>query len=433
MADSVYSPLGTSTSTRLLVLHPGEFEDAIHCSLTEVDLNDNPKYETISYTWGSPKKQMMIHVDNQPVSIRSNLYNFLLRLRHESQPRTLWVDALSIRQSDLEEKGLQVAMIGRIFQQATCTRAWVGQHRENSEALFREDPNSLRDSPNAFWRLLLIFLVRIRHKYLTPVWLILIVASMFVSPMLGGALHIYSNHPRIQSSIFAICLFTLMFIIFIIWLYLIPNGALTQRERWYVVPEWRAFLQRPYWKRTWILQEIALSKRVVVHCGDDEMDWEDLMEMKLGHHSPGRGIANNAHYGKLMDDYVAYLLSVRKTTLACTHHILASIPLLAWAARSTRCDNQLDRVYAILAMSQLDSAEVQVGSDYTVSVPELFVEVIRTCNIAAEEKVSLSNVIWLIAGMRLTWSQGYQVYCLSTGWAKIVFVIAWLSSRFFLD
>src|SRR5437763_10861971 len=36
---------------RLLVIHPGRFEDRIHCSLVRTNLDDAPLFEAISYTW----------------------------------------------------------------------------------------------------------------------------------------------------------------------------------------------------------------------------------------------------------------------------------------------------------------------------------------------------------------------------------------------
>ena len=50
--------------------------------------------------------------------------------------RLLWVDALSINQTNLEEKAQQVAMIGKIFQQSVRVLAWVGEHLDNSELVF---------------------------------------------------------------------------------------------------------------------------------------------------------------------------------------------------------------------------------------------------------------------------------------------------------
>ena len=38
------------------------------------------------------------------------------------------------------------------------------------------------------------------------------------------------------------------------------------------------FLEREYWKRTWILQEIVMARRVEIYCGRDHLDWEALEE-----------------------------------------------------------------------------------------------------------------------------------------------------------
>ena len=118
-----FCPLLTDTSTRLLVLHPGQPDDDIRCSVRQVDLNDNPEYDDISYTWASPINQKTIFFDREPVQIRHNLYMFLYRVRCTEHDVLHWVDALSISQTDLREKAQQVAMIGRIFKQASCVRA----------------------------------------------------------------------------------------------------------------------------------------------------------------------------------------------------------------------------------------------------------------------------------------------------------------------
>ena len=138
MAD-VALPLDTDTSTRLMILERGAYYHPIRCRLVEVDLDDNPDYEAISYTWGDATDQETVHVNGIPVQMRTNLSSFPRRLRRTSRERTFWVDALSISQTDLGDKSRQVAMIGRVFKQAVCVRAWVGEHADNSEALFNAD------------------------------------------------------------------------------------------------------------------------------------------------------------------------------------------------------------------------------------------------------------------------------------------------------
>ena len=128
-------------STRLVRLHPASVLHApIQVSLFEINLSSCPDYECLSYTWdtgdtglAAPKD---VDVDGKTVTIRVNLFNAMCRLRLTDRERLLWVDALSIDQTNLEEKAQQVAMIGKIFQQSLRVLAWVGEHADNSELVF---------------------------------------------------------------------------------------------------------------------------------------------------------------------------------------------------------------------------------------------------------------------------------------------------------
>lgn len=48
-----YESLCSATSIRLLELHPSEAGE-IRCSQTNVDLDDNPTFVALSYTWRNP-------------------------------------------------------------------------------------------------------------------------------------------------------------------------------------------------------------------------------------------------------------------------------------------------------------------------------------------------------------------------------------------
>jgi hypothetical protein len=62
---------------------------------------------------------------------------------HKTYPSSgcLWIDALSINQDDLDEKNHQVQMMARVFRQASLVYAWLGGEdrfsREAMEALVR--------------------------------------------------------------------------------------------------------------------------------------------------------------------------------------------------------------------------------------------------------------------------------------------------------
>ncbi|KAH6622246.1 heterokaryon incompatibility protein-domain-containing protein [Boeremia exigua] len=65
-------------------------------------------------------------LDGQPVSITENLDCALRHLRYKVMPRTLWVDALSMDQSNIQERNHQVQMMGKIYSTAKIVIVWLG-------------------------------------------------------------------------------------------------------------------------------------------------------------------------------------------------------------------------------------------------------------------------------------------------------------------
>ncbi|KAG4431179.1 hypothetical protein IFR05_013342 [Cadophora sp. M221] len=39
------------------------------------------------------------------------------------------------------------------------------------------------------------------------------------------------------------------------------------------------FFERPYWRRVWVIQELALARRIVVHCGESNADWSRISKL----------------------------------------------------------------------------------------------------------------------------------------------------------
>jgi hypothetical protein len=120
-----YRPLVEPDSIRLLLIEPGKMQE-IHCSLVHttlyacrLELFDH--YTALSYVWGDLTNPKLIWVDGIAVSVTSNLHAALCDLRDELRVFRLWVDAICINQSDLGEKGIQVAMMGNIYAAADRT------------------------------------------------------------------------------------------------------------------------------------------------------------------------------------------------------------------------------------------------------------------------------------------------------------------------
>ncbi|KAK0726847.1 heterokaryon incompatibility protein-domain-containing protein [Lasiosphaeria miniovina] len=277
-----YEPLPTPTSIRLVSLklktlrgqgqgqgQPESVRDGgpIELSMRVVDLEDQPiTYEALSYTWGRPVTVFPslkardddgawegdVLCDGKVLPITLNLYRYLLEWRHICQvmanppphiaakmattslrlPTEMWIDALSINQHDADEKGVQVALMGRIYRQTTKITVWLGHEdvftRPALELLFK-----LATTPRATARA-----ARTQHRL----------------PARCTALGL----PAWDSS------------------------------HWWPV---FAFLQRAWFRRSWVIQELALAPKAQMQCGTLTFPWEALSNACINLTETGLGEA----------------------------------------------------------------------------------------------------------------------------------------------
>lgn len=131
--------------------------DTIWCDLT---VNEREQwrylYFALSYAWSPPTPSFEIRVNGQPFTLRANLFYFLKCYRmHILEPVFLWIDAISIDQSDELERNDQVALMDVIHQVAAKVISWLGPlnellglpatngHNENAD-LTQQFPQNLR-------------------------------------------------------------------------------------------------------------------------------------------------------------------------------------------------------------------------------------------------------------------------------------------------
>jgi hypothetical protein len=115
---------------RVLDLHPSPSNNdqaELECQTRIVPLSDNPEYEALSYVWGDGPDTTEINVDGKRASITQSLAAALRRIRLPSTTRTLWVDQLCINQDDVEEKALQVPLMGQLYSKTTQCLIWFGE------------------------------------------------------------------------------------------------------------------------------------------------------------------------------------------------------------------------------------------------------------------------------------------------------------------
>jgi hypothetical protein len=125
--------LRSKTDTRLLTIHQGSGDDLIQCSLATADLEQNPRFEALSYCWGLPDNPRQIYLAEQRIGVRENLWWALWHLRRRDEDRVLWIDALCINQTHVEERNHQVGLMGRIYSQSFGVVVWLGRKADDSD------------------------------------------------------------------------------------------------------------------------------------------------------------------------------------------------------------------------------------------------------------------------------------------------------------
>jgi hypothetical protein len=163
-----YEPLDPSVdSIRLLELEPAENPQILRCRIIHVPFRNRPKYEALSYTWGSPELTGTILLNGTPMAIRPNLHDALLALRRDHKPRLIWADAICIDQSNLAERERQVRFMDSIYARAARVLIWLGEADQMIQTAFKSDLENLEESERHTFCSWIC-----GHKYWTRLWII---------------------------------------------------------------------------------------------------------------------------------------------------------------------------------------------------------------------------------------------------------------------
>ncbi|RFU23917.1 hypothetical protein B7463_g12421, partial [Scytalidium lignicola] len=206
---------------RLLVLFPSPNPDAsIACSLLHQPISEAPPYEALSYTWGDEEAECPVFIDSCLFRVRRNLYCALRMLRHESNPRVLWIDAICIDQSHNAERAQQVVQMGRIYSNAEEVAIWLGEADDYSDLAM----DSLRE--------------------------ILICVDRIISECESD------DEDRLLETYFA--------------------SFLAKPDSDTCLHAISLLFMRPWWWRVWTVQEIGLARRATVYAGLKCHPWENF-------------------------------------------------------------------------------------------------------------------------------------------------------------
>ena len=99
-----------------------------------------PKFEALSYAWGSTDKTETLLARTAAstsgsvgeVYINKSLASVLRHLRYVESNRVLWIDAICINQADIPERNAQVSRMRYIYKLAQRTVFWIGPATNSS-------------------------------------------------------------------------------------------------------------------------------------------------------------------------------------------------------------------------------------------------------------------------------------------------------------
>ncbi|KAK4171088.1 heterokaryon incompatibility protein-domain-containing protein [Triangularia setosa] len=233
-----YSPLTQKCQAydytiRLLHLLPALDEKTpLHCRLIEKGYNDHwshaphHDYHGLLYTWGDPVFPELLDVLSNSIShateslgaipITQNLHSALKHLRRKDTLVVLWVDAVCINQADVAERNSQVSNMPKIYKKAYSTIVWLGDESDIHDARLCMN----------FFRNLQRLSATPQEDQLSASWRKRFEINRLVTDFLDES-----------------------------------KAAIVY------------FLERPWFRRRWIVQEVVLAKSVAIHCGAWNIDW----------------------------------------------------------------------------------------------------------------------------------------------------------------
>ena len=302
-------------------LLPGQFRDQIRITLETATLTKTqiPRYEALSYVWGSKENPVQVsvktdmiepqpslktrmwakihHLEYSTLSVTRNLDIALRHLRRKYEPRSLWIDAICVDQRNTKERGHQVARMADVYSLASRVVVWLGPETRDS-ALAIGTIDEVGSQSEVDWKS-------------------------------GGIISDLNGESDWADSV---------------W------NATTN------------LLNRSWFERLWVFQEVRLANTVDVLCGEQLVSWGTFR----------RAI-------RLIPSMTQSLVSVEiiHRAYSLCNYVEKSRLSLANALHATRycvCSDQRDKIYAILSLIW-ENEKRGLVPDYSKTTEELFQDV----------------------------------------------------------
>jgi len=305
-----YRPLdNTRREIRLLLLPPGDIF-SYSCSLTHVSMDDDPEYEALSYVWGSEANPKIISLNGGHMPITRNLAEALDHLSISDRPRKLWVDALCINQKDCSEKSQQIQKMKDIYARAKRVVVFIGVLGMVTQHLLQRLEN-LEDEDKLPSRL-----------------------SRWTA-----------SGSRIVAD---------------------PSFPLIEDEKRLL----NELAQLPWFRRVWVIQEVAVAREVIVQTGHTTISWSNFVAAL-------EKCVDNEEMKSIIEG-VGMINAIRTARSREPYHM--DLIVLLEQFRHRKATDERDKVYALLGLTSSSLAQeavIQVVPDYSKSAADIYMSLTR--------------------------------------------------------
>lgn len=295
---------------RVLSLSPGDADSPLVGEVQFISLDRPSTFLALSYVWGNSllTSAASLQTSEGKITFPPSLGDALRAVRDVKVSILVWADSICINQADMGEKVTQIRLMGKIFQAAERVLAWIGHEYDDSQRVF---------------------------ETLTHIWSISQLAS--------------SNQP-------------------------IPaTWANNKFPSWSDIIWHRidSLLDRDWFKRAWIVQELVLPSKVHLLCGNSMMEWDHFFEaLKICEREINSSSSLDPSQMKVLPHAgSAYALGLTRQKLKHEAKRYSLLNLLELFAH-TQATILQDKLFALLGLA-FDSWKDEFTPDYDSPIEEV--------------------------------------------------------------
>jgi hypothetical protein len=317
---------------RLVTIVPSKSAEEVQCLLKHHEFRKGStgglNYEALSYVWGDATKTVPIRLNGHKFQVTTNLESSLRALRYLEHERHIWIDAICINQSNVEERNQEVRRMGQIYRNALRVVIWLGCGTGfgNIISLLPTKPNrSLRPADDT---------CSVLNSLATANTNVVDAAAIILQ--------------KTDDQLYYLLLLS-------------------------------KFFGSAWFSRVWVLQEIALAKTAIVGYGDNWLQWDQLLaavdtlrRIQLGRNKHIWGLSNANGADRVRRCCIGLLNSQEQGFQPNGYNQLIN---LLWQTRYFAMTDRRDRFYALFGlMTDEFMKEKWIEVDYKKPAADVILE-----------------------------------------------------------